>query len=636
MGIREILLIIVGAAVLLGAVLMISSGPSIAPVSQGESPLSQNNSTSTQSTESSQSSSANNRSVQEIQDEIFQEHVNSSPEWNSQLRMFGDSPDPLGDQIDDISPAAEIEGLEFSKASLATLRNIDLSALSFDEQTSTNVFSWYFDDLVRRGEFMFYDYLIAPGFGAQNGIISFMTDVHEVKSKLDADNYIARLRQVDTKMDQAVEGVQRRKEAGVLLPSHLMGAVIGSVQGIIAPEPADNPLHSSFLEKLNELDGLSEQEITTYSQTAQQIIKDEIYPAYERMITWFQGEVDSAPGFDEVGVWRFPRGEEYYEYLVRRHTTSDMTAEEAHQIGLNEVARIQEEMRGFLEELGYTGQETFGALYAQYRGAEGANPELNYPQTPESRDEAVADYNRHIADVLERLEGYFNVLPEAPVEVWPVPDYQEATSPGAYYRQPSFDGSRPGVFFINLGRLPFKPGMQTLTYHEAVPGHHFQLALMQESDHLPTFQKIIFFTSHAEGWALYAEKLAREIGMYTDAHSKLSNRWSELFRAVRLVVDTGLHYKRWSRDETITYMTDNLGFPIAREVDRYIVIPGQALAYKSGELKIIQLRQRAEQALGSDFAISEFHDVVLLNGGMPMSILEEVVDHYIEAKLASQ
>lgn len=634
MGIREFLLIIVGAAMLLGAFLMISSGPGTAPVDQGERSASET--VSSISTPANLQSTASSQSVRELQDQIFKEHVESSPEWHSELRMFGDSPDPFGDQLNDISPASDFAGLDFANESLAKLRGIDLSALSFEEQTSTKIFEWYFDDLVRGGEFMFYDYLIAPGFGAQNGIISFMTDIHDVNSKLDADNYIVRLGLIDTKMDQAIEGVERRKAEGVLLPAHLMQAVIGSVQGIIAPEPAEHVLHTSFVSKLKESGQFAEEEITSYSETAQQIIRDEIYPAYERMIAWFQNEVANAPGFDEVGVWRFPKGDDYYAHLVRHHTTSDMTPEEVHQIGLNEVERIQQEMREFLEELGYTGGENFGEIYRNYRSGEGANPALNYPQTPEARDQALADYNRYIAEVLSSLEGYFNVLPEAPVEVWPVPDYLETTSPGAYYRPPSADGSRPGVYFINLGNLPFKPGMKTLTYHEAVPGHHFQLALMMESDHLPMFQKIIFFTSHVEGWALYAEKLAREIGMYDDVYSKIENRRSELFRAIRLVVDTGMHYKRWSRQQAIDYMNDNLGFPAQGEIDRYIVIPGQALAYKSGELKILQLRQKAEQALGKDFVISEFHDVVLMNGGMPMSVLEEVVDHYIETKLASQ
>ena len=621
---------------LLGAVLLAVGVMFLAPTSQNQSTATRSPSTSESTSSSIETTSiSSDLSLEEFQDAWFLEHVEQSPEWVSQLRMFGEMPDPTGDQFNDASIAGFEAGLEFVREGLSQLRTYDLSAQSFEGQTASNILEWYMDNQVRSEEFMLHPYVVFPGFGVQNAQVGFMTDTHEVHSRQDAENYISRLGLFMEKFHQVHLVMIEQERRGIVLPKTLIPNVITGMEQFIAGPASESPLYTSFVRKLEEFDGLSQSEIDDYSERARNEITDTVYPAYQMLIDYMRSVEPNAPGDDEVGVWRLPNGAEYYEWLVRNHTTTDMTPEEIHQLGNREVARIHELMIDLLREEGFEG-ETFNEIYLAYSNFARPNPDYNFPATPEGEAAALAEYHRYIDDVKIKMADAFNVLPQAPVDVRPVPDYAAATSPGAYYQTPSFDGSRPGVFYINFGNgLPFKPGMQTLTYHEAIPGHHFQLALQQESENLPDFQKILIFTSHAEGWALYTEKLAREYGMFEEPFNLVQNMWSELFRAARLVVDTGIHYKRWSLQEAADYYTETLGFPIWGEIYRYVVIPGQALAYKTGELKIIELRERARDALGTRFDIKDFHDVVLMNGGMPLSILEEVVDHYIETTLAS-
>jgi uncharacterized protein (DUF885 family) len=334
-----------------------------------------------------------------------------------------------------------------------------------------------------------------------------------------------------------------------------------------------------------------------------------------------------------VGVWRLPDGDAYYAYALRHHTTTDLTPEEVHQLGLKEVARIQSEMRKLFAGQGIAHNESFGEMQRAYWASLQNKPELGYPDTPESRKQVLADYLHIIEEAQKNIKDVFDVTPKTPIKVEAVPQYQQNSSPGAYYQPPALDGSRPGIFYVNLANLPSKTGMQTLAYHEGVPGHHFQLAVQRETQGIPTFQKALGFTAHLEGWALYTEKLARELGFYKDAYTKLGNLWSELFRASRLVLDTGIHYKRWTRDQAQSYANDNVGTRLVGEIDRYIAWPGQAASYKIGELKILELREKMKKALGDKFTLKAFHNLILLNGSMPLAVLEKIVEQHIATPL---
>jgi uncharacterized protein (DUF885 family) len=356
-----------------------------------------------------------------------------------------------------------------------------------------------------------------------------------------------------------------------------------------------------------------------------------VYPAYRKVITYFE-ELESL-ATDEDGVWKLPDGEAYYALKLRSFTSTDHTPNEIHEIGKSEVDRIEVLMRKTLDELGHEGK-----TIVEHMDELSRSPDQLYENNDESRERALQDYQIMIDHIEENLEHLFDVRPKSSVKVERVPEFREATAPGAYYMIPSMDGSRPGVFYANLRDMNEVPkySMQTLAYHEAIPGHHFQLAIAQELKGIPTFRKLVPFTAYGEGWALYAEKLAYENGFFEDPYSRLGYLESELFRAVRLVVDTGIHHKRWSREKAIAYMREHIGQPIesiTTEVERYIVFPGQACAYKMGELKIVELRERVKSKLGDYFDIRDFHNVILQKGSMPLEILEKRVDIYIDSHI---
>jgi uncharacterized protein (DUF885 family) len=361
-------------------------------------------------------------------------------------------------------------------------------------------------------------------------------------------------------------------------------------------------------------------------------VESSVYPAYRELIAYFESIQPKATSND--GAWSLPDGKEYYDYEVRSNTTTTMSAEEIHEIGVREVARIAAEMDAILVAAGYTE----GTIGARVR-ALGDDPSQLYPDTPEGREQILKEYMRIIAEINAGLDDWFATMPKAGVQVQRVPEFSQATAPGAYYQPPSLDGARPGTFYANLRNVNevTKFGMRTLAYHEAVPGHHFQIAIAQELQGLPIFRRMIPFTAYAEGWALYSEQVAWEAGFQDNPLDNLGRLQAEMFRAVRLVVDTGLHAKRWTREQAIGYMIDYTGMgddEVAAEIERYLVLPGQALAYKVGMMKILDLRERARAELGDKFDIRAFHDVVLKNGSMPLTVLEGVVEDWVATQKA--
>ncbi|MRR08946.1 DUF885 domain-containing protein, partial [bacterium] len=335
-----------------------------------------------------------------------------------------------------------------------------------------------------------------------------------------------------------------------------------------------------------------------------------------------------------AGVWSMPQGDAYYRWCLRNHTTTDLSPDQVHKLGLREVERLQAEIKGLMKELGLSGGPVFSSWIQAYWGyiyGDAHRAEYTYPEGPEAKTRVVADYQRIIDETWPRLPDIFSQIPKTRVDAQAVPPHKEATS-GTYYEPASLDGLRPGVFYVNLGGfIPNKPGMATLAYHEAVPGHHFQIAVTQERRENRMFKNLLFFTGFGEGWAMYSEQLAYERGWFPDVPSRIANRNSLLFRAVRLVVDTGIHSKRWTRGQAMAYMRDNLGWAAEGEVDRYIMWPGQACSYYVGMMRILELRDAARKKLGPKLDLREFHRILLESGTMPLELAARRVDEYVAA-----
>jgi uncharacterized protein (DUF885 family) len=514
--------------------------------------------------------------------------------------------------------------------SQATLRSYNYERQSEKQKLSTDILGWFIDDQVNGLEFKFHNYPVNQLFGIQSNMPSFMDSFHAINSKGDARDYIARLNQFGVKFDQVMEGLEKREEMGIIPPKFVISRVLKEMNDFVAAQPEDNILYKSFDKKLaaTDIDTLKKDE---FRADVKNSISTTVYPAYGKLITYFT-KLEAKATTDD-GVWKLPDGDKYYAHELRSNTTTDYTADQIHQIGLDELARITAEMRTILDSLGHSKDSTVGQIVT----ALSKQPRFLYPDSDAGREQALQDYQKLIDHVSANLDDVFSIKPKSPVKVVRIPEFKEKTSPGAYYQAPSTDGKRPGVFFANLRNMEDVPkfGMATLAYHEAVPGHHFQIAIQRELEGLPFFRTVLPFTAFAEGWALYAERVAWEQGFHKDPYTNLGRLQAEIFRAVRLIVDTGIHHKRWTREQAIAYMVNATGMPegeVVAEIERYIVMPGQACAYKMGMMKILELREKARTELGDAFDIKDFHAVVLQQGSMPLEILEKQVHKYIDAK----
>lgn len=561
---------------------------------------------------------------------VFIEYVLQDPELLTDLRLL----EPLGitghnARLTDASPAFSEKMWQKSKRDLDTLHRYDRDRLAQNQRLSYDILEWYLDDSVRGKPFLYYDYPVNQMFGVQNDLPTFMAMKHQIHSTYEADQYITRLTKFSEKFDQVIEGLKLRERKGVVPPAFVLEAVLEEMAGFTSKTPKENLLFTSLCEKLEKAQEIPAADRPGIISRAEAAIKDHVYPAYEKLAAELKELLSHATTDD--GVWKFPDGDKYYAHVLRSNTTTDLTPEQVHGMGLAEVERITSEMTAVFNGLGRAGKPV-GELMRELRN----DPQFHFPDTDEGRRQCIEEYQAIIDEVNAGLGEAFDLRPTSGVQVRRVPEFREKGSAGAYYEAPALDGSRPGVFFANLrnmGEVP-KWGMRTLAYHEAVPGHHFQLAIQQQVKG-PTFRRVVPFTAYAEGWALYAERLAWELGFEKDPYSNLGRLQAELFRAVRLVVDTGIHHKRWTREQAIDYMTKTTGMgadEVRAEIERYIVMPGQACAYKIGMMKILELREKARQELGGKFSLKEFHNVVLANGSMPLEVLESVVGRYIEER----
>jgi len=534
-------------------------------------------------------------------------------------------------KLSDVSVANETKMYKWIKRDLGLLRSYDRKRQNAKLLLSTDIMDWFLDDLIRTEEFRFHDYPLNQMFGVQSELPNFMMTMHPLVSRLEARNYIKRLKRFGVKFDQVLEGLKVREEKGVLPPRFVIRRVLDEMIAFTGKPARENPLYTVFNDKLGKLEKVSAQDRESLLAGVEAEISRTVYPAYSKLIEYFNALEQKATSDD--GVWKLPQGGEYYAHCLRSNTSTDYSPEQVHEIGVKEVARIEGEMKTILAGLGFK-----KVVNAPKKLAELTKEErFLYPNTDEGRLAALTEYQAILDNMNAALEPYFAIRPRAALKVERVPEFREKTSAGAYYQMGDLGGKRPGIFYANLRDMKevYKFGMKTLAYHEGIPGHHFQLAIAQELKGVPFFRRMVPFTAYVEGWALYAEKLAREIGFYKDdPYGELGYLDSELFRAVRLVVDTGIHAKKWTRQEAIDYMeahTANAHESIVSEVERYIVMPGQACAYKIGEIKMVELRDKARDALGSKFDLRKFHDVVLKNGGMPLNLLERVVDAFIQS-----
>ncbi len=559
---------------------------------------------------------------------VFLAFLTRSPELLTQLGIL----EGLGinfhnAKLADESEKSYLKMYKLAEKNLRTLKSYNRKHQSPSQLLSTDIAVWFIDDIVRGKEFRHHDYPFNQMFGVQNDLPAFMTTIHPVNNRANARNYIKRLRRFDVKLGQVLDGVKIRESEGIVPPKFVVQKVLEEMRNFVAVKPTANALYTVYKEKIGKLK-LSKKQKATLLSDCEKAIREVVYPAYQKLIEYHEHAEKIATKDD--GVWKLPHGDKYYAHCLRSNTTTDLSPAQVHEIGLKEVARIEKEMKSILKQLKYPEDDVSGMMLKFSK-----EKRFQYPDTEAGRKQCLADYQKIIDHVNQNLGDVFDVRPKAGVKVERIPEFREKNSAGAYYMTPSVDGSRPGVFYANLRDMKevAKWAMKTLAYHEAIPGHHFQLALAQELKGLPFFRKVIPFTAYVEGWALYAEKLAREFGFMGDPYSELGYLQSEIFRAVRLVVDTGIHYKHWTREKAIKYMKEHTGSPdkeVVAEIERYIVMPGQACAYKVGELKIITLRQKAQKALGKKFDIKRFHNAVLQNGSMPLGILERVVGNYIK------
>ncbi len=533
------------------------------------------------------------------------------------------------DDWDDMSVEFAAADLERDRRNLATLRAYDREGLSADDRASYDVLDWLLTSRLEGERFLYHDYPVNQTAGMQSELPDFLLNHHPFDDLTSAREYLTRMEKIAPAMDELLRSLRFREERGILPPRFVFDRVIKEMREFSAKPPADHDLTLHLGMKLDEL-GVDSQRKTELLAEAQTILKHNVYPAYGRLIEYHAST--RAKASEDDGVWKLPEGEAFYRYALKSQTTTELSPDEIHAIGLKEVAALQAEIREILTKRGFWR----GAVGPSLRAA-GEDPAFLYSDDDVGRARILTDYQTIIDEVDRGMDRLFDLRPETGVVVKRIPPFKEQGGPGGYYTPPPLDGSRPGTFFANLRdvRSIARFGMRTLAYHEAIPGHHFQITIAMHLD-LPIFRRFPWFTAYIEGWALYAERLAAENGYMEGPMDRVGYLSSELFRAARLVVDTGIHHKRWNRARAVAYMLENTGsseIEANSEIERYVVWPGQACAYKIGQLKILELRERARRKLGERFELKQFHNAILSGGALPLELLGRRVDEYIERTL---
>jgi uncharacterized protein (DUF885 family) len=577
---------------------------------------------------------AQSRRANEFFDKCWDQYIARHPQAAARLGIKTDY-----DKWDDISDAQAVSDLAAQLSNLATLkRDFDSAALDPSTHLSYQLFEREIQRDAEGFRFRFDNYPVNQMFGLHSEAPAFLINIHRIDSQKDAEDYVARLNGIPKLFDQLIANMQERADRGVIPPKFVFPLVLDACRKVIQGEPFDSTAKKSalledFSTKVETLKNVDVAVRVRLVVDAKKALLQSCKPAYEKLIAYLQELEKRAT--DEAGVWKFRDGAAFYAYALRRMTTTDLTAEKIHQLGLEEISRIHGEMEKIKEKVGFNGDlQAFFKFMREDR-------QFYLPDTDDGRAKYLARGVEIIDAMKKRLDELFVTKPKADILVKAVEKFRERSAGKAFYQHPAPDGSRPGMFYVNLKNMQDNPiyQLEALAYHEGIPGHHMQIAIAQELSGLPKFRKFgSRYSAYAEGWGLYTELVPKEIGFYQDAYSDFGRLSLELWRAGRLVVDTGLHALRWTREQAIDYLvknTPNTETDCVDAINRYIVMPGQATAYKIGMIKILELREKAKKELGDKFDIRQFHEVVLTNGPVPLDLLEELVDRWIKSKAAA-
>lgn len=570
----------------------------------------------------------------------FQEMLARNPMYQTYLGVKTDY-----DKWNDVSDEAAIEEMEIQRANVAEMQAaFDYDLLDDQAKLSWRLAEYELAEAEAAFPYRHHDYVFDQMGGVQSGIPAFLVNQHGVTSLSDAEAYIARLEGIKGYLAGNIENAEYAASLGIQPPAFAYPYILNDSQSVITGYPftsdvsdgtEDSPLMKDFRGKVaglvesGEIDSAKSDELLAAAADA---LTGWVGPAYENLIAVMTAQAETATTDD--GAWKLPDAEAYYAMRLKRMTTTDRSAAEIHQLGLDEVARIHGEMRDIMTKVGFEG--TLKEFFEFMR----TDPQFYLPNTAEGREEYLSEARRQIELMKADLPSVFNTFPKADMIVKAVEPFREKSAGKAFYSRPAPDGSRPGTYYANLYRMQDMPTyqLQALAFHEGIPGHHMQIAIAQELEGIPSFRKYGGYTAFSEGWGLYSEFLPKEMGYYSDPYDDFGRLAMEIWRAARLVVDTGIHDKKWTREEAIQYLLDNTPNPegdAKKAIERYIVMPGQATAYKIGMLRILELREMAKTELGDAFDIAEFHDIVLKDGPVPLSILEENVKSWVAEKQAA-
>ena len=553
----------------------------------------------------------NDESFNQILDDEWKRGIQENPVYASYM---GDK--SANQDWPDISEGAVRERQKKTREVLEQIRSIDPQSLSIENQLNYRLFLYNYERSVRGQKFD--SHLLTFG---QRGGIQLEHETAEglsFNTSQDYKDWLVRLEKLPTLIDQHINLGRLGIERKITAPNILMQRVANQIQLQLVDNPEESPFFNVFIDIPENI-----QDRETIQSMARDVIKSKVIPAYYKLNDFFTEEYLPASR-TTYGVLNLPNGFEWYENLARYHTTADLTPDEIHEIGLSEVERIRSEMQEVIDSLGFDG--SFNDFLVFLR----TDPQFYY----ETEDELLEAYLATSKKIDPEMVSLFKVLPRTPYGIKPIPMESAPDTTTAYYMRPAADGSRAGYYYVNLYRPDVRPKyeIEVLSVHEAVPGHHLQIALAMELEGIPNFRKYSGYTAYVEGWGLYSESLGYDIGLYSDPYSRFGALTYDMWRAVRLVVDTGMHYKGWTRQEAIDFFTANAAKTeqdIINEIDRYLVMPGQALAYKIGQLKILELKNKAKKQLGDDFDIKEFHHAVLSQGALPLAVLEENIETYL-------
>jgi uncharacterized protein (DUF885 family) len=567
--------------------------------------------------------------LNEFLDRVFDEAVDRDPMHQSYLGIKKDY-----DKWSDISDERAQKELEITKAMLDSLhRSFDPAALDEQSKLSYRLFESESKRRINGFEWRFHNYPVNQMDGLHNEVPAFLINIHGVTDEKDALAYISRLSKVNALFDQLLVNLKAREEKNIIPPKFVFPYVLSDLEAFLTGQPFDksknvNPLLEDFTAKVNALsniDGARKKELIAQASDA---LVASVKPAYEKLTVYIK-ELEKKATTDD-GAWKLPSGEAYYNHALSVTTTTSLTADQIHEIGLKEVERIHGEMRAIMKKVNFK-SDSLQEFFTFMR----TGKQFYYTNDSAGKKAYLAKAVEIIATMKGRLDELFITKPKADIVVKAVEPFREKSAGGAFYQDPALDGSRPGIYYVNLYNMADQAiyQMEALAYHEGIPGHHMQLAIAQELQGIPKFRKLGGNTAYVEGWALYSELIPKELGFYSDPYSDFGRLAMELFRAARLVVDTGIHKKKWTREQALEYFITNTPNPegdCRKEIERYIVWPSQATGYKIGMNKILELRAMAKSRLGDKFDIRGFHDVVLTNGPVTMDVLEELVNAWVE------